>query len=101
MTASHQPLIFEGRHRLSVAHLLVAIVAMFVVAAFAYRILLGRLIESVVFTAMILAAVNAIGGRRRTLIIASLLMSPALLTRWIDHVSPGLLSRGPGHVATV
>ena len=101
MAARQKPLIYEGRHRLSVAHLLVAIVVMFVVAPFADAILFGRLIESMVFTAMLLAAVNAVGGRRRTLIVAALLMMPALLTRWIDHISPGLLPHWPSHIATV
>jgi hypothetical protein len=50
---------------------------------------------------MLLAAMNAIGGRRRTLIVAALLMSPALVTRWVDHLYPGLLTLTPSMVAAV
>jgi hypothetical protein len=37
---------YEGRHRLSVAHLLTAIAVMFVVAPFVDRLAYGHLVES-------------------------------------------------------
>lgn len=81
----------EGRYRLSVAHLLIAIVALFVVLPFVDRFFFGKFVESLVFTAMLLAAVNAVGGQRRTQVVAGLLMAPALVSRWLDHFWPGLL----------
>lgn len=81
----------EGRRRLSVAHLLIALVAMFVVSPFADTILYGRIIESVAFTLVLLFAVSAVGARRRTLVTAAILAAPALLTRWADHIRPNLL----------
>jgi hypothetical protein len=82
--------VYEGRHRFSVAHLLVAIVAMFIVLPIADRIEYGRLVESVIFTILMLAAVSAVGGRRGALIIAALLAAPAILMRWLSHIGLGL-----------
>lgn len=81
----------EGRRRMSVAHLLVAIAVMFVVLPFVDLLPLGNLIESVVFTAVLLAAVGAIGGRRQTLVMAALLAGPVLIARWLSQWWPGLL----------
>lgn len=84
--------IYEGRRRLSGAHLLIAIVAMFVVAPFVDLVPYGNLIESVVFTLVLLTGVSAVGGRRRTLIAAALLAAPAILARWLVHLLPGSMS---------
>ncbi len=81
----------EGRYQLSVAHFLVAIVAIFVAAPFANRLPFGDVAESAVFTLVLLAAVNAVGGRRQTYIAAIVMAAPAFLTRWLDHLWPGLL----------
>jgi hypothetical protein len=91
----------EGRFRFSVAQLLIALVVMFVVAPFVDSLQYGELIEAIIFTAMLLAAMNAIGGRQRTLVIAALLMSPAVVTRWVDHLYPGVLAQTPSLMATV
>jgi Ion channel len=91
----------EGRHRLSVAHLLIAIVVMFVVLPFVDNVPYGRLVDALVFTAVLLAGVNAVGGRQRTLIGATMLVMPALITRWIDHIFPGTLPLLPSVVAAI
>jgi Ion channel len=81
----------EGRHRLSVAHLLAALTALFVVMPFVDRLHYGELVESVVFTLALLTAVNAVGGRRRTRIAAAVLAVPALVARWLTHLWPDSL----------
>jgi hypothetical protein len=101
IAAAQKSSFHEGRHRLSVAHLLIALVGMFVVLPFADTIPYGRLAEASIFTVVLLCAVNAIGRRRRTLIAAALLVSPALVTRWIDHFYPDLLPVWPSLVAVV
>lgn len=78
----------EGRYRFSVAHLLTALIVLFVVTPFVERWSYGALVESVVFTLMMLAAVNAVGGRRQTQLAAAALAAPALLARWVHHVWP-------------
>lgn len=81
----------EGRRRLSVAHLFAALAVLFAVQPVVDRLSYGDLLESVVFTFVLFACVNAVGGRRRTHAIAALLVAPALLTRWIDHFWRGFL----------
>jgi hypothetical protein len=75
---------------MSVAHLVIALAAMFVVLPFADLFAYGSLVESAAFTVVLLAAVTAVGGTRRTLIVAALLVAPALLTRWLNHLWPEL-----------
>lgn len=74
---------------------------MFVVSPLADAIRFGRLVEALAFTAVLLFAMNAIGRRRQTLLIAMILVSPALVTRWIDHLYPGRLPLWPSLVAVV
>jgi hypothetical protein len=83
--------IYEGRHRLSGAQLLAALVAMFVLLPVVDLVAYGNLVESVVFTVVLLAAVNAVEGRRRTLIAAAVSAAPALLAHWLNHLWPELL----------
>ncbi len=78
----------EGRYRLSVAHLLVAIFAMFVVLPFADYTAYGPWIEAVAFTVVMLCAINAVGGRRNMLFAAAGLAFPAILLRWVYHIFP-------------
>jgi len=81
----------EGRYRFSVLHLLIAIVVMFVVSPFADRLTYGRFVESVIFTIFLLAAMNAVGGRRSILVAAAVLVFPVLITRWCNHFWPNLI----------
>jgi hypothetical protein len=78
----------EGRYRLSVAHLLTALIALFVVMPFVDQWRYGEIVESVMFSLVLLAAVNAVGGRRQTQIAAAVMAVPALLARWLNHVWP-------------
>ena len=70
-------------------------------APFVDTIPFGRLTEALIFTAVLLFAMNAIGRRRQTLVVAALLVTPALVTRWIDHFYPGLLPVWPSLLAAV
>ncbi len=83
--------IHEGRRRLSVAHLLAALAGMFIVLPFVESLRYGELIASIAFTIVLLAAVNAVGGQRRTLMVAAALATPALVARWITHASSSQL----------
>ncbi len=81
----------EGRYRLSVARLLWAIVAMFVVMPFVDQFPYGGLVEAVLFTLLLLAGINAVGGRRRTQVGAALLSIPTVVARWLCHLWPDTL----------
>jgi len=75
----------EGLLRHSIAWFLGALVLMFVTAPFIEELPNGKLIEAVLLTTVLGTAVLAVGGRRRTLVLASLLVSPALVARWLHH----------------
>lgn len=78
----------EGRYRFSVAHLLVAIVLLFIVVPFSNRFAYGRAVETIAFTLVMLAGVNAVGGRKSMWAAAALWATPAIAARWVSHVWP-------------
>jgi hypothetical protein len=51
----------------------------------------GVLIDASLITLVLLSAVLAVGGRRRTLLMAGVLVLPALVATWLDHFQPGLV----------
>jgi Ion channel len=83
----------EGVRRLSVAHFLVALVALLVTMPFLEQLKYGDLLEAILITLVLLSAVMAVGGRRRTLIAACVLVTPALVAKWIDHFRPDAIPR--------
>jgi voltage-gated potassium channel len=89
-----------GRRKFSVAHLVMTLVAMFILLPFVDTLHWGSFIEGVAFTIVLLAAVGAVGGRRRTLVIAILLVAPALFLRWFAHIWPDFVPLGLSHLAS-
>src|SRR5262249_17770688 len=51
----------------------------------------GDLIEAVLITGLMVCSVLAVGGRRRSLTIALLLLAPALGGKWANHFFPSLV----------
>jgi hypothetical protein len=90
-----------GVHRFSVAHFLIALVVLLVTAPFVEQLTNGDLIEAVLITLVLLSAVLAVGGRRGTLIIAAVMVTPAVVGTWLDHFWPGLFSREVTLVASI
>lgn len=78
----------EGARRLSVVHFLVALVVLLVVLPFLDQLDDGGIVETVLVTLVFLSAVMAVGGRRRTLIAGCVLVAPAVIAKWIDHIKP-------------
>jgi hypothetical protein len=78
----------EGLYRYSVAHFLVALVLLLVTMPLVDEFIGGEIVESVLITVVLLSAVVAVGGRRRSLVVGILLVAPAVLSKWIDHVWP-------------
>lgn len=89
-----------GRRKFSVAHLVMTLVAMFILLPFLDALHWGSFIEAIVFTIVLLAAVGAVGGRRRTLVTAILLVAPALLLRWFAHIWPASVPLALSHLAS-
>jgi hypothetical protein len=67
---------------------LAALVAFLVVTPFVQDMPDGDLVEAVLLTVVLLTAVLAIGGRRRDLIIALVLVTPAVGGKWLNHFRP-------------
>ena len=87
--------------RYSAAKLLLALVLLFVVTPFVDDLPNGDLIEGVLVTLVMVSAVPALGGRRRTHLIALVLVVPALAAKWINHLRPGLLPPVVPIIATI
>jgi hypothetical protein len=78
----------SGLRRYSIAHFLVALVSMLLVTPFVEQLPDGNLIEALLLTVVLLSAVPAVGGRRRSLAVGALLVAPALAGTWIHHLHP-------------
>ncbi|MCU0788953.1 MAG: potassium channel family protein [Verrucomicrobia bacterium] len=75
----------------SPVRLLVTLVLLFMFTPFVVDLPQGGLIEATLLTLVMVSSVLAVGGRRRSLIIALVLVVPALAGKWINHLDPGLL----------
>jgi hypothetical protein len=53
---------------------------------------LGRSIEPILLTLLLVSALLAVGGRRRVLITGLCLLIPAIIFRWSHHLLPDLMS---------
>ena len=82
------PLVRPGLFRFSVARFLTALVLLFVSAPFVEEIRYGALVEVALTTAVLGTGVLAIGARRSTLILATILVVPPLLGKWLMHLWP-------------
>jgi voltage-gated potassium channel len=70
--------------------LLVALVFLFVVTPFVEDLPRGDFVEVALMSVVMVSAVLAVGGRRRTLVVALLLVTPALASKWANHMRPDL-----------
>lgn len=80
--------------RFSMGALLIALVLLIIATAFVQDVRDGDLIEVSLVTLVFLSALWAMSARRRTLVVAIVLIVPALMAKWIDHFRPGVLPPG-------
>jgi hypothetical protein len=80
-----------GAFRYSAVEPLVALGILFLSAPFVEDLPGGGLIEAVLMSVVMVSSVLAVGGRRRTLRIALVLLVPAFVGRWLSHFFPGVL----------
>jgi hypothetical protein len=73
----------SGKFRFSAAQFLIAVVILFIAFPFVELFQNGDIIEAWLMTLVLVSGVLAVGRRRRTLVIAVLLVSPALVARWL------------------
>ena len=77
--------------RYSAVELLVALGLLFLSAPLVEDMPRGDLVEAGLLTLVMVSAVLAVGGQRRTMIVALVLFTPALAAKWINHVRPDLM----------
>lgn len=82
-----------GMREFSVRHFLIALVVLLTATPFVVELSWGKTLEATLLSVVLLTAVPAVGGRRRSLIIAICLVVPALLGTWLHHVHPSLVPR--------
>jgi hypothetical protein len=91
---SHQlakPPVRVGLRRYSAAEFLIALILLIVVSPFVVDIKGGDFVESSLMTLVLASGVLAVGARRRTLVVAIILVTPAILGKWINHVRPDVI----------
>jgi hypothetical protein len=81
----------SGKFRFSAAQFLIALVFLFIVFPFLELFKNGDNMEAMLMTLVLVSGVLAVGRRRRTLVLAVVLVSPALVSRWINMLRPDLL----------
>lgn len=77
--------------RFSTVKLLIALILSICSAPFLDEYKHGPVITSLLLTAVLITATLAMGNRRWTLLIATLLVIPALAARWSNHLMPQLV----------
>jgi voltage-gated potassium channel len=74
--------------RFSAVQLLLAIVLWIVSTPFIDALQQGALIQAVLLTLVLFSAVLVVGANRRKLILATVLATPALVGKWVNHFWP-------------
>jgi hypothetical protein len=90
-----------GLNEFSVRHFLVALILLLSVTPFVVELSWGKTLEAILLSLVLLTAVPAVGGRRRSLVSAILLVAPALLLTWLHHVQPHLVPRSVAIVPAI
>jgi ion channel len=80
-----------GNFRFSAAQFLVALVLFFVVTPLVELFKNGDSIDGVLITLVLVSGVLAVGGRRWKLVVAVILVSPAVVGKWVNQFRPDLL----------
>ena len=78
--------------RFSTVGLLISLVVLFICAPFVEEIKGGDLIVTGLFSLVLVAGVLAVADRKRILVVAIVLVIPAIAGRWINHFRPDVVS---------
>lgn len=79
------PPTLTGLYRHSVAWFLASLILLFIAAPFIQGLRNGRYLGSIIVTLVLIAAVMAVGGRRRSLAVACVLAVPVVIGWWLQH----------------
>ena len=100
MVRRHQG-VNRRRWGFSTRELLIGLFVLIVVSPFVSGLPYGNEIEGVFITLVLLAAVLALRGPKRTFRIACLLVGPAIWAKWMNHLSPEFCPRWVFFVAMI
>jgi hypothetical protein len=89
---SRKSRLVSGVYRYAVAWFLGALALMFIITPVIEGLKYGNHIEAGALTAVLLFAVLAVGNRGISLLLAILLVIPAVTLRWINHLRPDLVA---------
>ena len=78
--------------RFSMARLLLALILLFALTPFIEDLPNGDLVESGLMTLVLIASLRVVGRNPRILMMAALLVVPAIAGKWLNHVFPGSVS---------
>jgi Ion channel len=90
-----------GNFRSSAAQFLSALILMLFAAPFVDGLDYGDAIDTALITLVLIMGVLAAGRSHRTLVLAVMLMLPAVLSRWIWHFQPALLPASVQNIAAL
>jgi hypothetical protein len=80
-----------GNFRFSAAQFLIALVLLLIVTPFVDDLNNGDAIDGLLVTLVLVSGVLAVGHRRWTLVVALVLMLPAVVGKWLAHFRPDLV----------
>lgn len=78
--------------RVSTVKLLIALILLFATAPFVEDLPNGNFVESSLVTLVMVAALLAVARRPRVLMVAALLIAPAIAGKWLHHFFPNHIS---------
>jgi voltage-gated potassium channel len=97
-TAERSP---DGVRRFSAIQLLIALVMWIVATPFMDALRHGDLIGALLLTLLLVSAVLMVGANRRKLILATVLVLPAFVGRWVNHFRPDTMPVEVSQVAAL
>jgi hypothetical protein len=80
-----------GLRHFSAVEFFIVLIVMFLVAPFVENFKSGDAIDTILMTVVLASGVLAVGGRRRTLVLAMVLVIPAVAGRWANNYRPDLV----------
>jgi hypothetical protein len=81
----------QGLFRHSVAHFLAALITLIVTSGFVERTAVGKALDAGLLTLVLVLGVLAVGGRRKSFLVAGALAVPAVVGRWFNDQAPGVV----------
>ena len=80
-----------GGFHFSAVELLITLIVLLVASPFLEELKHGTMIETILLTALLVSSVLVVGGDRKSLTVATILVVPALVLKWLSQWRPDLV----------